>query len=341
MTGIDATYYDGKSSAGRPVRLEFDAAGNLAIDGLERPLRFGAAELRISDRVGDVPRSIGLPDGAQCETAANDAIDGVLAGRRKAAHGRLLHRLESRWPTIVALLALTAALLWGFVKYGVPELARQAAFALPPGAERALARGAMEALDQRVFRASKLEPARQDELRMRFDDMVRGMDGRLALRLELRASPVLGPNAIALPDGTIVVTDELVRLAQRDEELLAVLAHEIGHVAHRHGLRRVLQSSAVALVVVFATGDVMSSAALAASVPAMLIEARFSREFETEADLYAREFLRLRGVSPQHAVAILRRLGAQRGGAGEKFNYLSSHPGIEERVRTLSGRDPE
>ena len=44
--------------------------------------------------------------------------------------------------------------------------------------------------------------------------------------------------------------------------------------------------------------------------------------------------------SPQHAVAILRRLAARGGGAGGSFNYLSSHPGLEERVRTLSGRDP-
>jgi len=50
------------------------------------------------------------------------------------------------------------------------------------------------------------------------------LDGRYRFRLELRASPLLGANALALPDGTIVVTDELTRLSQRDEELLAVLS---------------------------------------------------------------------------------------------------------------------
>lgn len=336
MRAIAATYYDGSSAAGRAVTLDFDAAGNLAIAGLEQPLRYAARELRISERIGDTPRSIALPGGAQCETLANDLIDAVVAGR-----GRLLHRMESRWPWILALLALTAAALWGAIRFGVPELARQAAFAMPASADRALARGALEALDQHLFQASRLEPARQDSLRREFGDMARANHGKQEMRLEFRRSERLGANAIALPDGTIVVTDELVRLAQRDEELLAVLAHEIGHVVHRHGLRRVLQSSAVALVVVFATGDVVSSASLAAALPVMLVEARFSRNFETEADLYARNILRRRGIEPQHAVAILRRLAAQRGGAGEGFNYLSSHPGLEERVRTLSGRDPE
>jgi Zn-dependent protease with chaperone function len=336
MTGISAVYYDGRTARGQAVTLEFDSAGNLEITGLDQPLRYSAGELRVSPRVGSVPRSIALPDGGKCETDANDAVDAVLARRGAAARSRLLHRLESHWPYILALFVVTVGVVWAVVRFGVPELARQAAYAMPVSADQSLGRGVLEALDRGVFAPSRVERERRDRLQAQFGEIVRGQDARYRFRLEFRASPLLGPNAIALPDGTIVVTDELVRLAEHEEELLAVLAHEIGHVLHRHALRRVLQSSAVALIVAFATGDVFSLTALAAALPTMLIEAKFSRDFEREADDYALRFLRENRISPQRVATILRRLAEHRGDKQERFGYLSSHPATDERIRMFS-----
>ena len=86
----------------------------------------------------------------------------------------------------------------------------------------------------------------------------------------------MGANAFALPNGTIVVTDDLVKLAEHDDELVAVLAHEIGHVVSRHALRRVLQDSGVMLLVAGITGDIVSISSLAAALPTLLIEAKYS-----------------------------------------------------------------
>jgi Zn-dependent protease with chaperone function len=336
MTEVPAVYYDGRSATGRPVRLLFDGAGNLEISGLDAPLRYPAEALRYSSRLGNTPRSITLPGGAKCETGENDAIDAVLEARGADVRGRALHRLESRWPWILLLLVVAAGVVWATVKYAVPELARQAAFALPPGADRSLASGVMETLDKHLLAPSKLEPARRDALQARFQDLTRGLETPHPFRLEFRASPVLGPNALALPDGTIIMTDELVRLAGRDEELMSVLAHEAGHIVHRHALRGVLQSAAVTLAVAFALGDVVSLTSIAAALPAMLVEAKFSRDFELEADEYALNLMRTRKLSPQHAAAILERLAKHHGEAGEKFGYLSSHPATAERIRMFS-----
>lgn len=333
MTDISAVFYDGRTARGYAVTLRFDAAGGLEILGLERPLRYAAGELRISSRVGDTPRSIALPDGAKCETDSNDALDAVLARRGAEAGGRLLHLLENRWTYLLLLFALTSGVVWGIVKFGVPELARQAAFAMPVDASRALGRGVLETLDSGALSSSGLEAARKAALQARFFEMTRDLNEAYKFRLEFRRSPLLGPNALALPDGTIVVTDELVRLARGDEELLAVLAHEIGHVVHRHALRGVLQSSAVALIVAFAVGDVVSLTSLAAALPTMLVEAQFSRDFEREADAFALQIMRARKIPPHHAAAILTRLAERHGRKEERFNYLSSHPATEERIR--------
>jgi Zn-dependent protease with chaperone function len=339
VTSLNARYFDGRSARGREVRLRFDAAGRVEITGVEPPLRFALRELSVSTRVGNTPRSIVLPNGAKCETDENDAVDAALAAHGHQRYARLRHRLETAWPYILALFAFTVAAVWGLTTYGVPEIARRAAFALPVDADRALARSTLEVLDHRVFEPSRLEPSRRDALKTRFRALVADLDPRYQFRLELRSSKVIGANAFALPDGTIVVTDALVQLAENDEEVLAVLAHEVGHVIYRHALRGVMQNSAVALLVAFALGDVVSASSLAAALPTMLVGAKFSRDFEREADLYALRVLRARHIPTYHATAILERLEARAGRTPDAPDYLSSHPGIEERAK-LFGRAP-
>ena len=69
-----------------------------------------------------------------------------------------------------------------------------------------------------------------------------------AHRIEFRKSRI-GPNAFALPGGSIVITDELVALVDGDAAVVTgVLGHELGHVRHRDGMRMLLQASAVGVL---------------------------------------------------------------------------------------------
>ena len=63
------------------------------------------------------------------------------------------------------------------------------------------------------------------------------------------------PNALALPDGSVVFSDELIELAENDEELIAIAYHELGHLEHRHLICRSLQDSAVLIGLFLLTGD--------------------------------------------------------------------------------------
>src|SRR2546430_17108618 len=91
--------------------------------------------------------------------------------------------------------------------------------------------------------------------------------------LEFRQS-FIGANAFALPSGIIVETDDLVRLSRSDGEVLGVLAHELGHVKHRHTMRRLLEGSATALFISGVPGVVASTPSLAAAAPAALLHTR-------------------------------------------------------------------
>jgi Zn-dependent protease with chaperone function len=147
-------------------------------------------------------------------------------------------------------------------------------------------------------------------------------------QLEFRRGGKIGPNAFALPSGIIVITDELVKLAKRDEEIDAVLAHEVGHVRGRHALRILLQNAGVAALAFAVLGDVGSVSSLVAAVPVMLVQAKHSRDFEREADAYAREWLRAEGEPETAFDDMLCRLAKEDG----DMSYLSTHPPVGERA---------
>jgi Zn-dependent protease with chaperone function len=144
----------------------------------------------------------------------------------------------------------------------------------------------------------------------------------------------VGPNAFALPDGTVIVTDELVELSEEPKEVLAVLAHEIGHVHHRHSLRMALESSTVVLLVSAYFGDVTQLTTLSASLPGIYAQAHYSRDHETEADSFAMDYLKQNGIPARHFANALRKLQKVSGPDPERgLQYLASHPPTSERIQ--------
>ena len=129
----------------------------------------------------------------------------------------------------------------------------------------------------------------------------------------------------------MVVTDPLVELAASDSELIAVLAHEIGHLRQRHSLRRLLQASATTVLVIAITGDIGSVASLAAALPTVLLQSRYSRDFEREADDFALDYMKRRGIPTQSLGDILLRMEKERAGS-DVPDYLSTHPSTRERA---------
>lgn len=340
---VAGVFFSGGDSRRRPATLTL-ADGRVSVAGddglLAGPLAL--EEVAVSSRLGNTPRFLRFPDGASFETADNDAIDRLLRPLRPA-HG-LVHRLESSMRYVLLGLAVTIAFVWGGVRYGIPALAEATAFALPPAVSREIGEGALELLDGEVLAPTTLPEAEQARLRARFAPLIAAA-GAQSVQVEFRhAEHGLGANALALPSGTIVFTDQLVKLAQRDEELMAVLAHEIGHIERRHALRQVLQASALGLVVMTVTGDVSSVSSAVAAIPVLLTQLGYSRGFEYEADRYAGELLARQGIGVSNLGTMLSRLEGARdctehGGCphaeGGWQDYLSTHPPTAERLRQL------
>lgn len=339
MSGFDAVLFDGRSARPHPVRARFTDAGGLELaapDGTVEIL--SPHEVRVSARLGRAPRLIELPGDRRCETDDNEAVDAALAQLGRGRGAAWLHRLETNWRAVVLGLVVVSAATWVAVRYGLPAAAEALARKLPIEVNEQIGRDALGTLDRMVFSPSDFSQERQTELRRKFADFLARNADPYPYRLEFRSSPGLGANALALPSGVIVVTDGLVELAQDDREIIAVLAHECGHIQGRHGLRTVLQNSAVVVLFALITGDVSGITALGGALPTLLLQSKFSRTFEEEADAYAVAALRRAELSPDHLADVLQRLDASR--AGEKvearaLDYVSSHPPTPERIRRI------
>lgn len=347
MGAIDGLFYDGERSRGHRAQLEVDHAKTVHLtlvderdaDGLPRHFEVRLADVEISDRIGNIPRRLVLKGIGSFETADNDGVDRALA-----AHGHspgFVHWLEQRWPIAIASLLVVALGSALFIRFGVPALAEFAARKLPPSVDRVIGAQTLEVLDQLLLDPSELTVPRRQALQARFRAMTGPLEGGHVYRLEHRAAPALGPNALALPSGIVVLTDELVELAEDDDEIVAVLAHEIGHVRGRHALRQLLQTSGVSAIAFALLGDVSSASALFGAVPA-LIQAKHSRDFEREADGFAKGWLVRNGIAPDRFDAILCRMRADAGEDEEVglVRFLSTHPTTSERARCDTAPTP-
>ncbi len=338
MIRFRASFYDGRSSRRTPVELSAGADGELCVvgQGLER--RYRLEDVEVSARLGDTPRVLRLPDGGRCETADNEAVDALLAPRPGEGARRVLHRLESRLRYALIALLITVAAGWALVEHGIPWAAAEVAAALPPQVERALGGHGLELLDRTLLEPSRLDPGERARVERVFTAAVAAAAIEPPPRLALRASERLGANAFALPAGVVVLTDALVKLAADDGELAAVIAHELGHLHHRHLLRRLLQSSVTALLVAITLGDLSSISGLSATLPTVLLEQRYSRRFELEADRFAAGLLERLGLPADRLASLLERLARAAPEPGGALSYLASHPPTAERVQALRAR---
>ncbi len=337
-----AGYYDGRVSARREVTLYLEGDG-IRISGAGIDAIYPIDRVRVTAGVGAIRRVIRLPNGGMCEVSDTAFLTAVERQQGKGRVSAFLHRWERSLPLAVAALILTAAVVFLFMRFGVPALARHAAYALPVSAEASLGRESLATLDRFLFKPSKITAERRRELTALFRRMTASFPDGSGYRLEFRAGDAVGANALALPSGIVVITDGLVELAHNDQELVAVLAHELGHVRGRHLLRHLLQNSVAGLLMATITGDVLSVTSLSAALPTALIDAKFSRDFEREADDAAVAWLKKEGIPLRRYIDILSRLQAQLdkkktgavAGEGVVRNYLSTHPATDERIRRI------
>ncbi|SFM14540.1 M48 family metallopeptidase [Variovorax sp. OV329] len=362
---MDATlrgrWFDGRSSQARPVLLRLAGDGRGRASLRLHPLDVsGAPTLQLGPGRFEWPDTW-EPGSASPRLTVDLGTHGSLDVEGRAWHDALAacgtrasiaQRLQRRWRLILVALLATALIVWAFGRWGTPWLAGQLARHAPLEWELQISREALAQLDsQGTLRPSKLPRERQAQLQAAFKALQAQVpptlqpDARYAPPISLQFRGGLGANAFALPGGTLVITDDMVALAGKqgldDQALIGVLAHELGHVLHRHGTRRVIELSVLNVGMALVLGDVSGVVTTGGTLVAGLA---YSRDHEREADCFAIALMQATGrpLAPMADLLLAaERSQSKAAGGGPGIDWLSTHPDTAVRAEAMkAGKAP-
>lgn len=155
-------------------------------------------------------------------------------------------------------------------------------------------------------------------------------------RLHFRHAPAIGPNAFALPGHDIVLLDELVTFANDEDVVLAVLAHEFGHVVEQHALRQIMRSAVVAIAVGMIVGADESIIEEIVGFGGNLVLSGQSRAFELEADHVSADWMQRLGRDAGTLPRFFSKLQQECGGLCDGGGLLATHPSFRNRIEALT-----
>ncbi|MFM9879011.1 MAG: M48 family metallopeptidase [Burkholderiaceae bacterium] len=356
---IHARWYDGRSSQAQAVRVRLQRSAQGP--DLQLAPAPPQPQLTVPNRQigwpetwgsGPAPRTLTVDLGPHGSLEIDDAAAWQEALRRAGQRLPLAQRMQTRWPAFLGVLVLAACGLWAFYAFGTPWAAAQLSAHVPLAWETELSERALQDMDQSVLKPSQLPPERQAQLQARFDALTAQVQPALqryrgyAPRLVLAFRAGLGANAFALPGGTIVMTDGMVAAAAKaglnDDALVGVLAHEIGHVLHRHTTRMVVEQGVLNIGLGLALGDV---SVLVSAGSSLLTGLAYRRSHEAEADCFAIGLMRQAKLPTAPMADLLLGLEAGRSSKAAPAepaasrssiaSLLSSHPQTAERAAKL------
>ena len=328
-----AVFFDGVTARRRDATLRLGDALEIC-DGEASATRWPYDDVRRADGGPGVLR-------LSCRSAPELARLDVRDEAMKAALSRRCARLEGEGAASSGNVAkivgwsLAAAVSIALIAiYGVPLAAERITALVPVALEARLG----EAVANQVEAIFGAEACANPEGRAAFDKLFGGLAAQAGLAraatASVRNSAVA--NAFAIPGDRIYVLGALIDKARSPDELAGVLAHELGHAAHRDGLREMIASGGTAFLFGLLLGDVSGSGAIILA-SRTLLDASHSRAAEAAADAFAATTMRALGRSTAPLGEFLIRLtGEEKTGM---IALLASHPLSQDRLAELKRQD--
>ena len=139
-------------------------------------------------------------------------------------------------------------------------------------------------------------------------------------------------NAIALPGGQVYVFRGLIAKADNADEVAGVIAHEIGHIAHRDGTKAVLQGAGLSFMFGMLLGDFVGGGAVVFAAKTVL-QSSYTREAEAAADAYGADLMNKAGGNAHALATMLDKIG---GATEPGMKILLNHPETKARVAAIN-----
>lgn len=321
-------YYDAKSSKVYPCQLILNY-GRLLIkfDEEHENLHYNLSQIKIESRIADLPRSVYFDDGARFVTENHDFIDKYLRQERRDISFQLENNPKF---LLISSVSLIAFILFSYFVI-IPASASLIAELAPKKWAIELGNESENFLLENYFDSySKVKPETLQKLKDRVEEF-QNLVPHTKLNLIVESSKKIGANAFALPNGSIIVTDQIVEKTEDFEELSAVLLHEVGHIYHNHSMQRLITNSILSLIIFVVIGPTDFG-----SIPLLLMYGDYSREAELEADRFAGTHLLKQGKDPLLLTKLLKRINQEEKASPSNMpEFLLSHPHTETREQYL------
>ncbi|TAK93044.1 MAG: M48 family metallopeptidase [Aquabacterium sp.] len=335
-------YFDGLSARAHRVsmRLHQDM---LQLTGPDLFRQIAINKVQWSERTRHGIRNAHFMDGGSIQSLDNGHWDDWLKAHHLGETMVVRAQQSWRWTALATGVLLLVAVLGYW--WGLPMAARALTPLIPAAVDQEIGQRTLQAMDEQWLHPSQLGEPVQAHWRQKFDlaaqqgsprQTVAVTPSQAGIRLHFRHATI-GPNAFALPDGSIVVTDELIALLQdREDVILGILGHELGHVQLRHGLRTLIQTGLLGVISSAAFGDFST---WLAGAPALLGHLAYSRNLEREADDVAIAFMHRNHIKPSVMVVFFQRLKAKHPSGQDLGIAFSSHPADAERIARFKAAD--
>lgn len=346
---ISVHYFDTRRSQILPGTLHI-TADQIELHVAQAQKNFATLKTKLLEPFDNAALILEFPDGSHCEIVEPESKQALL--RQLDYKATLIERWQSNWWLAGLAILVTVTICVGTFHYGAPWLAKRIVPLVPQAADNFLGKEAEQILRKQYLNPSSLTNPQYLQAINMFR-RIQPAQTRVALRFELNLSGTIGPNAMALPHGSIFMTDQMFALfehknKQAGEELSAageyqlasVLAHEIGHIELRHSMHNIAASSMITTLVASLVGDYSTMLTVASGT---LLHAQYSQEKEAEADEYAIRLLKANNISPAYAAQlfeILEKHAKVHKQGNDQFSwltrqmedYLSSHPSNQRRI---------
>ena len=338
-------WYDGISSKAHPAELLLDEH-SLTIKTQNTTRGYSLEDAYLEPIIPSLPAKISFKDSSCFIFNKEEDISSLTAILQHRQGGQWIRHLEKSFKIAILSLVFLIFILYTFITYGIPALANPLSKYIPQHWVEQLDYEILELLiDSNLVEGPELKKY-QGELNTYLLEM--NIDPA-AYNVKVFRSKI-GANALALPGGTIIVTRKFMKLDMTEREIKSVLAHEVGHIENRHGLRGMIQNISVTAVLGMLLGDVSAFAQLAlVSAPIMLQTLSYTRDFEREADRYSISILEQNGIPTSCLSSSLRKLESshrnsnknnEQSKANVLFDILSTHPSTDERASYAENSAP-
>ncbi|HEY1748704.1 MAG TPA: M48 family metallopeptidase [Xanthobacteraceae bacterium] len=327
-----AIYFDGVTNRKHAVTLRFESGQLDIVKNDSEVTAWSYDDLR---SVGGGPGTLRLKCVSGLPLARLDVFDLAMQAEIRT-HARFLEAEQGSRQTgrIVgwSLAAICSIVL--IVAFGVPFLAERMVPLVPMSFERRLG-GVVDNQVRLLFGGRTCTDPDGNAAFAKMVEKLRQANGlETPLQTVVLASKI--PNALALPGGKIYLLNGLLQKADNPDEIAGVIAHEMGHVAHRDQIRVMIQNGGTSFMIGLLFGDITGSAA-AIFAARSLIDASYSRQAEGNADAFAIETMHALGRSPAPMGELLFRITGAQG--NNSIGILASHPLTEERRELMRRED--